>query len=55
MVMILDEIFGCADACDALPAADGTGRRGGDGHRRSHRVRLVTAFPLNTYFLCALF
>jgi hypothetical protein len=41
----LDAKFGCADARVALPAADGTDRRAGDWHRRSHRVRLVTTFP----------
>lgn len=50
----LDAKFSCADACAALPAADGTDRRAGDWHRRSHRVRLVTTFPTKHLFFSAL-
>ena len=56
MMMIqreLDAKFGRDNACAALPAADGTDRRAGDWHRRSHRVRLITAFPTKHLFFSA--
>ena len=52
-----DEKLGGADACVALPAADGADRRAGDWHRRSHRVRLVplvSTFPSELLFFSAL-
>ena len=49
----LDAKFGRDNARVALPAADRTDRRAGDWHRRSHRVRLVTAFPTKRLFFSA--